>query len=110
MTKTLSALCVTLLIFMCNSMLVSAAVCSGSSDGVHHFGSHADTGAGQLKVGGTHQYLYGYDNQNNPIYRNDCQIAYYFKYCEYSCNYCGTRQEGSQHEHLTGTIHSVKHN
>ncbi len=41
MTKTLSALCVTLLIFMCNSMLVSAAVCSGSSDGVHHFGSHA---------------------------------------------------------------------
>lgn len=32
MTKTLSALCVTLLIFMCNSMLVSAAVCSGSSD------------------------------------------------------------------------------
>ena len=56
--------------------------------------------------GGHHGYLYGYDSQGKPLFR-DCVITYEYKYCSYTCKYCGTKQSGSRHDHLVGTKHSV---
>lgn len=109
MTKTILTLGIALSIFMYNSTFALAAVCNGSSDGVHHFEQHLEESAGHLKTGGTHRYLYGYDSQKKPIYKDDCKLTYYYKYCNIVCRFCGTKQDGTRHDHLSSTMHSVSH-
>ncbi len=104
--KTICTLGVALSVFMCNSTFSFAAVCSGAPDGVHHFDSHSEEGSGYEQDGGHHGHLYGYDSQGKPLFR-DCVITYEYKYCSYTCKYCGTKQSGSRHDHLVGTKHSV---
>lgn len=110
MRKTILAVCVALAIFMCNAVPASAAsaVCSKSPDGHHHFNDCWSAGAGHNVYGGTHSYIYGYDENENPIYRNDCELWLGYEYCTYMCRYCQLK-EGNQHEHYVGTFHTVYH-
>lgn len=111
MRKTILVVSIALTMFMCNSVSASAAICSNSPDGVHHFNDHwRQYGAGHSVYGGTHEYLYGYDAQDKPIYKNDCELWHGYQYCKMRCSYCYTEQEGMQHEHYTSTSHSVNHN
>lgn len=110
MRKTFLAVCIALAMFICNSVSASAAVCSGSPDGVHHFDDHwAPSGAGHNVYGGTHSYLYGTVG-GKEIYKNDCEIWYGYQYCINKCYYCYVTLDGTQHEHLISTSHSVNHN
>lgn len=111
MKKTILAVCITLTMLMCNSVLASAAsaVCSGSSDGYHHFDDHwAPSGAGHNVYVGTHSYISGYVG-GTPIYKNDCEIWDGYQYCINKCLYCYVTLDGSQHDHYVSTFHSVYH-
>ena len=110
MKRTVTALCVALAVFVCDSSLAFAAVCSKAPDGVHHFSVHRRAGAGYSVDGGTHRYLYGFDVNNNPIYKDNCSLTMGYEYCNMQCRYCTTYQENSQHEHYTSTRHSINHN
>ena len=70
MKKTAFTLCIALSIFMCNSVFVLAAVCSGSPDGVHHYTKCADAGAGKLRDGGSHLYLDGMTAKTGQSIKN----------------------------------------
>lgn len=108
MKKTVFALCTALMIFMCNSTSAFAAICDGAPDGVHHFNFCFREKS--VKISSEkHRYVYGYDVNNWPLYNYDCTVTYYHQYCIYLCQYCGTKQEGSQHTHLISTVHSVNH-
>lgn len=111
MKKTILTVCIALTIFMCNSVPVSAAICNGSPDGVHHFWAHQRQYGTEYSVSvGTHKYIYGYDAQNKPIYQFDCEMKNHYQYCKYICSYCGIEQDGVLHSHYTSTSHSVNHN
>lgn len=110
-TKTFLMLCIALSVFMCNSTSAFAAVCEKSDDRLHHFSTHRrylDTTYGV--DGGTHWYLYGYDHNEVPIYKNDCKLTVLYCYCDYACSACGTIQEGARHTDQLVTNHSIKHN
>ena len=108
MKKTIFALCIALSVFMCNSTFALAAVCNLSPDGVHHFSAH-EQGVRFTVDGGFHEYLYGYDSQNRPIYKNDCKITYNNSYCNYVCKHCYIKQDNGQHTHSGSTSHSISH-
>lgn len=102
MRKSILAVCIALAMFICNFVSASAAVCSSSPDGVHHFDDHwAPSGAGHNVYGGTHS--------GKEIYKNDCELWHGYQYCINRCRYCFTQLEGSQHEHYVSTFHSVYH-
>ena len=90
-------------------MISHAAVCSSSPDGVHHF-HHVQQPSGYTVYVGTHEYLFGYDENDNPIYHNDCQLMNVYTYCRMICDYCGKTDGNPDHDHRTGTLHSVPHN
>lgn len=108
MKRTIIALCMVLTIFVGSSMVSQAAVCSNSPDKVHHFDGHKKANAGYTIDGGTHQYLYGYEGEK-PIYLYNCRLTHYMEYCYKQCIYCSAVLEGSTHEHLTNTRHSISH-
>jgi hypothetical protein len=107
--KTFLMLCIALSVFMCNSTSAFAAVCEKSEDGVHHFSNHHRHFT-QIysEDGGSHMYLYGYDQNNKPIYRYDCYRKLSYYWCNYACAYCDT--EDARHSHYATTSHSVNHN
>lgn len=112
MKKTAFALCVALSVFMCNSAPAFASariICNGSPDHYHHFSKCQLEKDGYSKDGGTHSYLYGFDINNNPVYKNDCRITMRYQYCNYVCAYCNTKQDGARHEHHVLDTHSVVH-
>lgn len=111
MMKRIGLLSFTVLFLLGNAFVVQAAVCSNSPDGVHHFSVHKAANAGYSVDLGTHEYLYGYDQNNNPIYKNDCRRSERYQYCQYICSYCNkvNDTEGS-HSHYVKTVHSINHN
>lgn len=110
MKKTVVAFLMALSVFSCSSMVSQAAVCGGSTpDGVHHFDAHRLLNAGYSVYKGTHQYLYGYTEDNKPIVRNDCRITWDYEYCENCCIYCNVGQ-GNTHPELIRVRHSINHN
>lgn len=109
MKKCILALSIVLTLFMVNSTSAFAAVCNNAPDGVHHFERHMHESGEYSREGETHTYLYGYDVSNRPIYRSDCKITYYYQYCNFVCEYCGTMQGGTRHTHTTRTVHSKNH-
>lgn len=109
MKKTFFALCIALSIFICSSMYASASVCSGSSDGVHHFTGHQTVGSLGSKENGTHTYLYGYDHNGQPIYKDNCKLTLVYSYCVYKCEYCSVWESSEQHKHYLYTEHSINH-
>lgn len=109
MKKIVLTICVVLTALIINSSTALAAVCSGAPDGVHHFSEHVLTG-GAHTVKSTHNYIYGYDQNNNPIYK-ECQKTDYYTWCEYKCAYCSVRNpDANRHTHITYTAHSANHN
>ena len=108
MIKTIFALGVVLSIFVFNSTYAFAAICNPAPDGVHHFNAHRSNGK-IIHEESTHTYLYGYDSANKPIYRSDCKVTTYFRYCEFACSYCGTTQENTWHYHWDHANHSIDH-
>lgn len=106
--KRISAIVIALSVFMGSSLLTFAVVCPGSMDGVHHFDSHQRVGIEYEESCGTHSYVYGYDADHNPIYRDGCEITYVYTRCQYKCNHCATPLPDT-HTHLIGTKHSVIH-
>ena len=109
-TKTIFAICFALSIFIGNSSSAFVAICDRAPDGVHHFEAHMQENEGILRHLGPHKYVYGYDAQRNPIYKYDCQVTTFSRYCNYVCKHCGTKQDGTRHEHLISTNHSIDHN
>lgn len=109
MKKTIFAFCIAMSVFMYNSTYSFAAICNQAPDKVHHFESHAPENAGVVRLGSTHMYLYGYDSEHNAIYKNDCRLMYYYRYCNFACKYCDIKQDDSRHEHYTSFSHSVNH-
>ncbi len=110
-TKTFLMLCIALSVFMCNSTSAFAAVCEKSEDGVHHFDKHRYIlGSGYNRDGGNHMYLYGYDHNDRPIYKNDCKLKLIYNNCNYICSDCHIIREGMLHSHQINTIHSINHN
>lgn len=109
MKKTIFALCIAMSIFMCDLMLASAVVCSAAPDGVHHFSGHESLGSLYGVEDGTHEYLYGYDHNEKPIYRNDCKLIQVYRACVFKCAYCNVRESDVQHGHHVYTLHSVDH-
>ena len=104
----ITGLAVSLLV--CNAFISQAVICSKSPDGVHHFNAHRAASAGYSVDRGTHEYLYGYDQNNNPIYRTDCKISDKYEYCEYICSYCGVANtDQGSHSHFIKTWHSINH-
>lgn len=84
--------------------------CPGNSpDGVHHFSGHKSLNYGYNESLGYHSYLYGYDSNNNPIYRSDCLMSQAYHYCENFCVYCNATLEGSRHTEKDNIIHSKLH-
>lgn len=102
-------LCTVLAVFISTTFSAQAAVCTNSPDGVHHFDEHKRAGAGYSVDVGTHRYLYGYDENKNPIYKYDCRLTDYYEYCQNKCIYCNATY-GSTHTHYVKTQHSVNHN
>lgn len=86
-----------------------AAVCSGSSDGIHHYNSHIVVGEATPRTY-THLYRYGIDNNNQPIYR-ECEVTDHYSKCKYKCDYCySINNDAGTHTHFTYATHSVDHN
>ena len=111
MKKKLLALGMALFVFSGSSMTALAAVCPHpkAPGGVHHFNSCKPTGGGRTDDLGYHSYLYGYDENNNPIYKN-CKMTQPVQYCIYVCYYCGQENLDGTHEHKLLIQHSVNHN
>lgn len=109
MKKTIVALLTAVTVFAGSSIVSQAAVCSGSSDGVHHFSAHRLLNAGYSVDKGTHQYLFGYTEDGVQITRNDCRITWDYEYCENCCIYCNVGQ-GNTHPELVRVRHSIGHN
>lgn len=112
MKRKIVAIGIAPLIFACNSMTLQAATCPYSPDGVHHLSSnaHRSSGMGYSVDKGTHTYLWGYDVDENPIYKDNCKITESYEYCRFACNYCGAVDNDSPyHTHCT-THHSINHN
>lgn len=110
MTKKILIIGLAVSLLVCNVFISQAVICSKSPDGVHHFNAHRAASAGYSVERGAHKYLYGYDQNNNPIYYNDCIREDRYNYCEYICSYCGVANtaQGS-HSHYVNTWHSVNH-
>lgn len=107
--KVITGLAVFLL--LSNAFISQAVVCSKSPDGVHHFNVHRSANAGYSVDRGTHEYLYGYDQDNKPIYHNDCAISDSYQYCDYICKYCNAANpDQGSHSHFIMTWHSKSHN
>ncbi len=104
--KSLVVFCVALSVFVCNLMVVSADTCSKSSDGYHHFNHHYVTDPYDVVT--THQYLYGYDVNNIPIYKT-CVVTTTYRDCQFACTACGIPQDSSIHTHVIVVTHSGKH-
>lgn len=109
MKKIVLTVCVVFSVFIINSSTAMAAVCQNAPDGVHHFSEHVITG-GAYDITFTHNYIYGYDHNNKPIYK-ECQMTDYYSWCMYKCKYCSVRNtDEGRHVHITYTTHSVNHN
>ena len=106
MRRSIIALCMVITILISSSSVCFAVVCPNAPDGVHHFNTHhAYEGTNENY---THLYLFGYDNNNNPIYYN-CYVTKTTSYCYYVCSYCGLQQPNvSSHTHVS-EIHSASH-
>lgn len=112
MKKKIVAFCTAMFVFAGSSMTALAAVCPhpNAPEGVHHFNSCKSVDGGRIEDLGTHTYLYGYDKNNKPIYRDDCRKTQAYKYCIYVCYYCGLENQNGAHEHPQGIRHSISHN
>ena len=110
MKKKLLALGMALFVFAGSSMTALAAVCPhpNAPGGVHHFNACKPTGGGRTENLGTHSYLYGYDENYNPIYRN-CTMTKVIQYCVYVCRYCAQENPNGAHEDTIAIRHSVNH-
>lgn len=112
MKKRISALVVAMLVFMCSSSFAFAA----ESDIVpydactHEFTLCNQVGSPYKVSEGPHTYLYGHDENNNEMYRNDCQLSSVYKNCQYLCKYCNIPKPGGVlHKHWLRFEHSIVH-
>lgn len=110
MKKKLVAFCMAMFVFAGSSMTAMAAVCPNAPDGVHHFNSCKPVNGGRIADLGTHTYLYGYDENDKPIYRNNCRMTQPYQYCIYACYWCGQENPNGAHEHAQAIRHSISHN
>lgn len=107
--KVLLSVIIMLIIMGVNNLPSFAAVCNLSPDGVHHFCDHRRLGVGYTEPGGYHEYLYGYDEKNKPIYNNDCWQTIVYEYCVNCCKYCRIVGPDDKHPEYATTNHSVLH-
>lgn len=108
MKKIFFVLCIALSIFICNSTYASASVCRSASACLHEFTEHEAVGTG-YKENGTHKYLYGYDHNGQPMFRDDCSLTLVYSNCIYKCKYCSVWESSEQHKHYLYTEHSIDH-
>ncbi len=77
---------------------------------VHVFNVCKRADAGYNVDGGVCIYLYGEDQNGNPIYKDDCRKTDQYQWCNYSCRICGKLNDTQKaHPHYVRTVHSVKH-
>lgn len=110
MMKRIGTFSLVVLLLFGNVLVPQAVVCSNSPNGVHDFSVHKSVDAGYSEDLGTHEYLYGYDQDHNPIYKNDCRKTAHYQYCQYICRYCNkVNDTQGSHSHYVKTSHSVNH-
>lgn len=77
---------------------------------VHDFSVCKRADAGYSVDKGVCVYLYGTDQNGNPIYKDDCRISDQYQWCNYICRICGkTNDTQGAHSHFVKTVHSKSH-
>ncbi len=106
-TKTFLTLYAAFTVLMCSSSLATAAVASpDSTNHVHDFEYvHVAT---REDDAGTHQYIWGYDPDENPIYHYDCRLTNIVWIRVPQCTICGL-QHGDPYESVVYIKHSIDH-
>ncbi len=113
MMKRIGALGFAVVLLIYSGFVSWAAVCgsSNSPDGAHDFSVCKRADAGYSVDKGTCVYIYGWDQNGNPIYKNDCRISDRYQWCNYICKYCNqVNDTQGAHPHYVKTVHSVNHN
>lgn len=114
MKSKLIAFCLAVFVFTGSSMTAQAAVCPNAPDGVHHFEMGHQyckyQNMGRTVDLGTHRYLYAYDGNGNPVYKNNCRLTQTHLYYRYTCYWCGLEDTSASHEHIQEIEHSIAHN
>lgn len=77
---------------------------------VHEFTVCRRADAGYSVDKGVCVYLYGTDQNGNPIYKDDCKRTDQYQWCNYICRICNKMNDTQgAHPHYVRTVHSVKH-
>lgn len=114
MMKRIWALGLAMVLLVCSGFVTLAAANGNGvqphDSHVHDFSVCKRANAGYSEDRGVCEYLYGYDQNRNPIYKNDCRKTDHYEWCNYICRICGkTNDTQGAHSHFVKTTHSVNH-
>lgn len=107
MKKTIVALSLIVTVLIGSASTCFAAVCPSAPDGVHHFNTISVFAGSEDHY--NHYYLYGYDENNEPIYLI-CGVTITTTAWHYVCQFCGTQKPGDPVHESTVITHSANHN